>query len=138
MHNDFHIALLLFAWVSTGLTTFAALDAATRLPGGSTIAKRRNWRIACAAILGMGLWSGLWLGQLGLHRQVGTPISAPIAATLMTALAASLAVFSIVLPDTSSSNGAQAPQRRSIAMAAVALGIGLLTMELVSDTPLGA
>ena len=87
MHNDFHIALLLFAWVSTGLTTFAALDAATRLPGGSTIAKRRNWRIACAVILGIGLWSGLWLGQLGLHRQVGAAVSAPIVATLMTALA---------------------------------------------------
>ncbi|MCP1171000.1 putative bifunctional diguanylate cyclase/phosphodiesterase [Ralstonia chuxiongensis] len=135
MHNDFHIALLLFAWVSTGLTTFAALDAATRLPGGSTVAKRRNWRIACAAILGIGLWSGLWLGQLGLHRQVGTPISAPIAATLMTALAASLAAFSIVLPDTSPSNGAQAPQRRSVAMGAVALGIGLLTMELYLTRP---
>ncbi|MEF9482454.1 hypothetical protein [Ralstonia sp. 1B3] len=92
--------------------------------GGSTIAKRRNWRIACAAILGIGLWSGLWLGQLGLHRQVGEPISAPIAATLMTTLAAALAAFSILLPDPSASNGAQAPQRRSIAMGAVALASG--------------
>lgn len=135
MHNDFHIALLLFAWVSTGLTTFAALDAATRLPGGSTVAKRRNWRIACAAILGIGLWAGLWLAMLGLHRPVNMPLAAPIIATLMTALAASVAAFSIVLADTAPANAPQPVHRRNIAMAAVALGTGLLVIELYLTRP---
>lgn len=135
MHNDFHIALLLFAWVSTGLTTFAALDAATRLPGGSTVAKRRNWRIACAVILGIGLWSGLWLAQVGLHRPLATPLTAPISATLMTVLAASLAAFLVVLGDTSTAIAAQPPHRHRIAMGAIALGIGLLMAELYLARP---
>lgn len=130
MHNDIHIALLLFAWVSTGLTTFAALDAATRLPGGSTVAKRRNWRIACATILGLGLWSGLWLAQIGLHRQVGTSAGAPILATLLIALAASVAAFSVLLPDAPLTTATQALQRRGIAIGTLALGLGLLAMEL--------
>lgn len=135
MHNDFHIALLLFAWVSTGLTTFAALDAATRLPGGSTVAKGRNWRLACAAILGIGLWSGLWLAQVGLHRPISAPLGKPIAATLITALAASLAAFSIVRPEATLANGAQPTQRRNIAMGALALGIGLMATELYLARP---
>jgi len=135
MHNDFHIALLLFAWISTGLTTFAALDAATRLPGGSTVAKRRNWRIACAAILGVGLWSGLWLAQVGLHRHVSAPLGAPMVATLMTALAASLAAFSMVLPDVPRAAGVQPLQRRGIAMGAAALSLGLMAMELYLARP---
>ena len=135
MHNDFHIALLLFAWVSTGLTTFAALDAATRLPGGSTIAKRRNWRIACAAILGIGLWSGLWLAQVGLHRSLAAQLTVPISVTLMTALAASLAAFLVVLPDTSPAIAGQPPHRHRIAMGAIALGIGLLMTELYLARP---
>ena len=130
MHNDFHIALLLFAWVSIGLTTFAALDAATRLPGGSAVAKRRNWRLACAAILGVGLWSGLWLAQIGLHRQVGASPGAPILATLITALAASVAAFSILLPDAPHANANAPLHRRSLAFGTLALGIGLLAMEL--------
>ncbi|CAJ0683374.1 putative bifunctional diguanylate cyclase/phosphodiesterase [Ralstonia mannitolilytica] len=135
MHNDFHIALLLFAWVSTGLTTFAALDAATRLPGGSTVAKRRNWRIACAAILGIGLWSGLWLAMLGLHRQVSLPLAAPFTATLTTALAASVAAFSIVLADAAPANAPQPMHRRNIAMGTVALAAGLLVIELYLTRP---
>lgn len=135
MHNDFHIALLLFAWVSTGLTTFAALDAATRLPGGSTVAKRRNWRIACAAILGIGLWSGLWLAMLGLHRQVSLPLAAPFAATLTTALAAAVAAFSIVLADAAPANAPQPMHRRNIAMGTVALAAGLLVIELYLTRP---
>jgi len=135
MHNDFHIALLLFAWVSTGLTTFAALDAATRLPGGSTIAKRRNWRIACAAILGIGLWSGLWLAQVGLHRQVGVSLGAPLLGSLMTALAASVATFAVVLPDATFGTPSQPLQRRGIAIGATALGIGLLVLELQLARP---
>ena len=135
MHNDFHIALLLFAWVSTGLTTFAALDAATRLPGGSTIAKRRNWRIACAAILGIGLWSGLWLAQVGLHRQVGASLGAPLLGSLMTALAASVAMFCVVLPDSAFSTPSQTLPRRGIAVGAAALGIGLMVLELQLARP---
>lgn len=137
MHNDFHIALLLFAWISTGLTTFAALDAATRLPGGSTVAKRRNWRIASATILGIGLWSGLWLAQVGLHRHVSTSLPAPMIVTLVTALVASLAAFSMVLSDASltSINTAQPQHQRSIALGAMALGIGLMVVELYLARP---
>ncbi|WP_199030089.1 bifunctional diguanylate cyclase/phosphodiesterase [Ralstonia sp. ASV6] len=135
MHNDFHIALLLFAWVSTGLTTFAALDAATRMPGGSTVAKRRNWRIACAIILGIGLWSGLWLAQVGLHRPLASQLAAPISATLMTALAASLVALLTVLPDMPPAIAGRPPHRHRIAMGAIALGIGLLMAELYLARP---
>ncbi|MGF2529993.1 putative bifunctional diguanylate cyclase/phosphodiesterase, partial [Ralstonia pseudosolanacearum] len=131
MHNNFHIALLLFAWTSVGLTTFAALDAATRLPGGASIAKRRVWRLACGVILGAGLWSGLWLAEAGLHRLPAASATGPLTASLVVMLAASLIVFVAVLPRASFAAAAQPLGRRRIALAAAALGMGLVAVELM-------
>ncbi|WP_459204141.1 putative bifunctional diguanylate cyclase/phosphodiesterase (plasmid) [Ralstonia pseudosolanacearum] len=135
MHNNFHIALLLFAWTSVGLTTFAALDAATRLPGGASIAKRRIWRLACGVILGAGLWSGLWLAEAGLHRLPTVSATGPLTASLAVMLAASLIVFVAVLPRASFAAAAQPPGRRRIALAAAALGIGLVALEWILTRP---
>ncbi|AST30071.1 bifunctional diguanylate cyclase/phosphodiesterase [Ralstonia pseudosolanacearum] len=135
MHNNFHIALLLFAWTSVGLTTFAALDAATRLPGGASIAKRRVWRLACGVILGAGLWSGLWLAEAGLHRLPATSATGPLTASLAVMLAASLIVFVAVLPRASFAAAAQPLGRRRIALAAAALGMGLVAVELMLTRP---
>ncbi|MHA6833302.1 putative bifunctional diguanylate cyclase/phosphodiesterase [Ralstonia pseudosolanacearum] len=135
MHNNFHIALLLFAWTSVGLTTFAALDAATRLPGGASIAKRRIWRLACGVILGAGLWSGLWLAEAGLHRLPTVSATGPLTVSLAVMLAASLIVFVAVLPRASFAAAAQPPGRRRIALAAAALGIGLVALEWILTRP---
>ncbi|MDC6295781.1 putative bifunctional diguanylate cyclase/phosphodiesterase [Ralstonia pseudosolanacearum] len=135
MHNNFHIALLLFAWTSVGLTTFAALDAATRLPGGASIAKRRVWRLACGVILGAGLWSGLWLAEAGLHRLPAASATGPLTASLAVMLAASLIVFVAVLPRASFAAAAQPLGRRRIALAAAALGMGLVAVELMLTRP---
>ncbi|MCF1442278.1 putative bifunctional diguanylate cyclase/phosphodiesterase [Ralstonia nicotianae] len=135
MHNNFHIALLLFAWTSVGLTTFAALDAATRLPGGASIAKRRVWRLACGVILGAGLWSGLWLAEAGLHRLPAASATGPLTASLVVMLAASLIVFVAVLPRASFAAAARPLGRRRIALAAAALGMGLVAVELMLTRP---
>ncbi len=135
MHNNFHIALLLFAWTSVGLTTFAALDAATRLPGGASIAKRRVWRLACGVILGAGLWSGLWLAEAGLHRLPAASATGPLTASLAVMLAASLIVFVAVLPRASFAAAARPLGRRRIALAAAALGMGLVAVELMLTRP---
>ncbi len=135
MHNNFHIALLLFAWTSVGLTTFAALDAATRLPGGASIAKRRIWRLACGVILGAGLWSGLWLAQAGLRRLPPASATGPLAASLAVMLTTSLVVFFVALPRASFAAAAQPLGRRRIALAAAALGMGLVVVELMLTRP---
>ncbi|WP_231643250.1 hypothetical protein [Ralstonia syzygii] len=136
MHNNFHIALLLFAWTSVGLTTFAALDAATRLPVGASIAKRRTWRLACGVILGAGLWSGLWLAQAGLRRLPTASTAGPLTASLAVMLATSLIVFFAVLPRASFATAAQPLGRRRILLAAAALGVGLVAVELMLTRPL--
>ncbi|MHA6848410.1 putative bifunctional diguanylate cyclase/phosphodiesterase [Ralstonia syzygii] len=135
MHNNFHIALLLFAWTSVGLTTFAALDAATRLPVGASIAKRRTWRLACGVILGAGLWSGLWLAQAGLRRLPTASTAGPLTASLAVMLATSLIVFFAVLPRASFATAAQPLGRRRILLAAAALGVGLVAVELMLTRP---
>ncbi|QHB57213.1 EAL domain-containing protein (plasmid) [Ralstonia solanacearum] len=135
MHNNFHIALLLFAWTSAGLTTFAALDAATRLPGGASIAKRRIWRLACGVMLGTGLWSGLWLAQAGLHRLPALSAAGPLLASLTVMLAASLLACFAALPRTSFAAAAQPLARRRLALAAAALGVGLAAAEGMLTRP---
>ncbi|MFW6072489.1 bifunctional diguanylate cyclase/phosphodiesterase [uncultured Ralstonia sp.] len=134
MHNNFHMALLLFAWISVGLTTFAALDAATRLPGGAPVAKRRTWRVACATILGTGLWSGLWLAQAGLHR-LPSALAAPVIVSLVAALAASLAALWLALPNATPAESAHPLPRQRMALAAATLGLGLVVVELALSRP---
>lgn len=102
---------------------------------GASIAKRRVWRLACGVILGAGLWSGLWLAEAGLHRLPAASATGPLTASLAVMLAASLIVFVAVLPRASFAAAAQPLGRRRIALAAAALGMGLVAVELMLTRP---